>query len=202
LPFDLPAGHTKRYSVPVATARSLHYTYDEYLRVEAHGELRHEFLEGEIYAMAGGTPEHGALAARVLLELSLRLPGCTPLTSDVRVRIEATGLTTYPDASFVCGAVARSEVDRMALTNPAVLVEVTSPSTEEYDRGAKLSHYQQLPSLRAVLLVSHAEPRVTVVERVEGAWRTTDFRGGEVLRVLSPALELDVDAIFSALASL
>jgi Uma2 family endonuclease len=186
----------------MSTARRLHHSYEEYLRVEEQGVLRHEFLDGEIYAMAGGTPEHGALAARILMELGAKLPLCTPLTSDVRVRIEATGLTTYPDVTFICGPLLRSDLDRTAVTNPTLLVEVTSPSTEDYDRGDKRSHYMQLPSLRALLLVSHAAPRITVVERVDGDWRTTDFRSGERARIETPALELDVDAVYAALASL
>ncbi|MEW5741347.1 MAG: Uma2 family endonuclease [Myxococcota bacterium] len=186
----------------MTTARRLHYTYEEYLAVEELSELRHEYLDGEIYAMAGGTPEHAALAARVLLEIGSKLSECTPLTSDLRVRAEATGLTTYPDASFVCGPALRSAIDKTAVTNPTVLVEVTSPSTEDYDRGDKLSHYKQIPSVRAVLIVSHATPRVTVVEREGASWRTTDFRSGERVRVASPAVEFDVDTIYAALKNL
>jgi Uma2 family endonuclease len=186
----------------MSTARRLHHSYDQYLRIEELGELKHEFLEGEIYAMAGGTPEHGALAAKMLLELGVQLPNCTPLSSDVRVRVEATGLTTYPDASFVCGRIERADIDRLAVSNPTILVEVTSPSTEDYDRGDKLSHYKQIASLRAVFLVSHAGPRITVVERFEGGWHTTDVRAGEIARVTTPAIAIAVDAVYATLASL
>ncbi|MBI4957190.1 MAG: Uma2 family endonuclease [Myxococcales bacterium] len=186
----------------MSTARRLHHTLEEYLSVEEHGDLRHEYLDGEIYAMAGGTPEHAALAARMLLELAPKLPACTALTSDLRVRIEATGLSTYPDASFVCGPAERSATDRTAITNPTVLIEVTSPSTEDYDRGDKLSHYQQIPSLRAILVVSHAAPRITAVERVGDTWRTTDYRAGERVALSAPAVELEVDAVYRALAGL
>lgn len=185
----------------MSTARRLHHTYAEYLRIEELGELRHEYVDGEIYAMAGGTPEHGALAVQVGFLLKSSLKSCTALSSDVRVRVEATGLTTYPDLSFVCAPKAeRAAVDALAVTNPTIVVEVTSPSTEDYDRGDKLSHYKQVPSLKAVLIVSHAGPRITVVERTEPGWVTTDYRAGERARVLGA--ELEVDAVYSALAAL
>jgi Uma2 family endonuclease len=118
------------------------------------------------------------------------------------VRVEATGLTTHPDVSFVCGPAARSGIDRTAVTNPTLVVEVTSPSTEDYDRGDKLSHYKQLPSLQAVLLVSHAGPRITLVERREEGWRVTDFRAGERVVLAEPAAELEVDRVYAALRDL
>jgi Uma2 family endonuclease len=141
------------------------------------GELRLEYLAGEIFAMAGGTPEHGMIAARVIQALGARLPAtCHVLTSDVRLRIAATGLATFPDVSVVCGELVRAMDDPNAITNPVMLVEVLSPSTEEYDRGEKLRHYQQIPTLEAVLLVSQGEHRVTVVQRTSGGWETTDHR--------------------------
>jgi Uma2 family endonuclease len=186
----------------MSTARRLHHGYDDYLAIEAYSELRHEYLDGEIYAMAGGTPEHGALTARMTIVVGNLLSRCTPLTSDVRVRIEATGLTTYPDASFVCGPAQRSAIDRLAVTNPAILVEVTSPSTEDYDRGDKLSHYRQISSVQVVLIVSHAAPRITVVERDGDAWRTTDVRAGERVDLRAFAASFAVDDVYAVLPAL
>jgi Uma2 family endonuclease len=126
-----------------------------------------EYLDGEIYALAGGTPTHAELCASVVQLLANAMRGaCRVHTSDLKVRVEHTGLSTFPDVSVVCGDRELSAIDRHAVTNPTVLVEVTSRSTEEYDRGAKLNHYQRLPSLRAVLIVSHRQRRVTFVERV------------------------------------
>lgn len=165
------------YHRPVSTARRLHHTYEEYLAALEVSELRLEYLDGEIFAMAGGSPEHGMIAARVIQALGRSLPErCRVLTSDVRIRIEETGLSTFPDVSVVCGDLERSPGDRNAVTNPCLVVEVLSPSTEDYDRGEKLRHYQAIPSLRAVLLVAQGEPRVTLVERVADGWRTTDHR--------------------------
>jgi Uma2 family endonuclease len=122
------------------TARRVHYTYEQYVALEDVSTVRHEYLEGEIYAVAGGSPDHAALAATVIRVLGNQLPdGCRIFTSDLRVRIPKTGLSTYPDVAVVCGPTMRAADDRLAVTNPVLLVEVTSTSTEEYDRGEKLS---------------------------------------------------------------
>jgi Uma2 family endonuclease len=132
------------------------YSYQDYLAIEEHSLVRHEFVAGEIYAMAGGTPEHAALAASVLRLLGNALPpACRAYSSDLRVRIQASDVTCYPDASIICGALAVSAQDPLAATNPVLIVEVTSASTESYDRGAKLEQYKLLPSIQEVLIVSH-----------------------------------------------
>ena len=149
------------------SARRVHYTYAEYLVLEEESSIRHEYLDGEIYAMAGGSPDHAALAAAIIGMLRGRLPpGCRVFSSDLRVRVAATGLSTYPDATVVCGRTQRSADDPLAVTNPVLLVEVTSPSTEDYDRGEKLRHYTGLPSVREVLIVSHRAPELTLHRRV------------------------------------
>lgn len=137
----------------------MHHTYEEYLALEEQSAVRHEFFHGEIYALAGGSPDHAALAAAVIAKLAGQLPAnCRTFTSDLRVRIVETGLSTYPAAAVVCGATERAPDDGLAIVNPILLVEVTSPSTEEYDRGEKTRHFKLLPSLREILIVSHAEP--------------------------------------------
>jgi Uma2 family endonuclease len=134
-----------------------------------------EYLDGEIFAMAGGTPEHGIAAAKLIQLLGARLPApCQVMTSDVKVRVQATGLSTFPDLSVVCGPLERAAEDQNAVVNPTLLVEVLSPSTEEYDRGEKLRHYQQLSSLQAVLLVALETRRVTLVRRTPTGWAATD----------------------------
>ena len=151
-------------------ARRPRYRLGEYLILEDMSNVRHEYLDGQIFAMAGGTPEQGGICANLIALLSNALAGraCRVFTSDVRVRVPATGLDTYPDASVACGRPERDVEDSNALTNPLVLVEVTSPSTEAYDRGEKLEHYKRIPSLQAVLIVAHAETRVDVWRRGSG----------------------------------
>ena len=175
-------------------------TYAEYLAAEAVSEVRHEYLNGEVWAMAGGTPEHAALALAVGSELRQALRGkpCRAYSADLRVRIVDTGLSTYPDVSVVCGQLETAPDDKDAVTNPIVLVEVLSESTEGYDRGAKAAHYRRIPSLREYVLVSQAEPRIEVHRRAEsGRWELLEARPGETIELVSLGARLDVAAIYA-----
>ena len=126
------------------------YTYEEYRRFEDTNPARHEYVDGQILAMAGGTPAHARLQAAVLFALERRLEGrpCQPFPSDLRVKVVATGVATYPDVTVVCGSVETDAEDPRAVTNPTVIVEVLSDSTEAYDRGDKFEHYRQIPTFR------------------------------------------------------
>ena len=175
-------------------------TYAEYLAAEAVSEVRHEYLNGEVWAMAGGTPEHAALAAAMILGLGAALRGkpCRTFSSDLRVRILETGLSTYPDVSVVCGPLETAPDDEHAVTNPIVLVEVLSEATEGYDRGAKAAHYRRIPSLREYVLVSQTEPRVEVHRRTEfGRWELLDARPGETIEIASLGAKLDVASLYA-----
>jgi Uma2 family endonuclease len=127
-------------SVPTHSPRLHRYTFRDYLDLEETSSVRHEFLEGEIYGMAGGTPEHAALtmSAGAALLAAARGGPCRVHSSDLRVRVLATGLVTYPDVTVVCGPYETDPDSPTTITNPRVVVEVTSDSTEEYDRGEKL----------------------------------------------------------------
>jgi Uma2 family endonuclease len=188
----------------VSTARRLHYNYDDYLGSLEASELKLEFCDGVIYAMAGGTRAHAELAARAIVALARAVPpSCRIATSDLKVRVDSSDLTTFPDVSVVCGEPIMAAIDPNALTNPTVLVEVTSRSTEDYDRGDKLSHYKQLPSLRAVLFVSHRTRCVTVVERTANdprRWDEREARGGETITLASPAITIPVDELYDGIA--
>jgi Uma2 family endonuclease len=182
---------------PAPTARM---TYAEYLAAEAASDVRHEYLNGEVWAMAGGTPEHAALALAVGSELRQALRGkpCRAYSADLRIRIVDTGLSTYPDVSVVCGQLETAPDDKDAVTNPIVLVEVLSESTEGYDRGAKAAHYRRIPSLREYVLVSQAEPRIEVHRRAEsGRWELLEARPGETIELVSLGARLDVAAIYA-----
>ncbi|SRR6266540_2358788 len=175
------------------------YTIAEYLRLEEYSNVRHEYLDGQIYAMAGGTPEHGTYAANIIAILAGALHDrpCRVQTSDVRIRVQARGLDTYPDVSVVCGRAERDHDDPDAIINPLFLVEVTSPSTEEYDRGEKLDHYKQIPSLAEVLFVAQDERRIDVVRRrSDGSWVSETARAGGALRLDSLACDLVVDHVY------
>ena len=184
----------------MGTARRLHHDYADYLRTLEMSDVKLEFCEGEIYAMAGGTPAHAELGAALIIAMGRVLPpACRVATSDMKIRIEASDLSTFPDAAVICGERAVSHRDPNAITNPTLLVEVTSKSTEDYDRGDKLSHYKQLPSLTAVLFVAHRTRRITVVERSAGGWTQRDARGGEMVHVTSPAISFAVDSVYEGI---
>jgi Uma2 family endonuclease len=184
----------------VTTARRLHHTYEEYLSALEVSRLKLEYCDGEIYAMAGGTPAHAELAASVTRLLGNALLGrCRIASSDLKVRIEATDLSTFPDVTVICGERAVSGVDRNAVTNPTVVVEVTSNSSEDYDRGEKLNHYQQCPSVLAVLIVSHRRPQVMVVARAAGGWEQREYRAGQNNELQEPPLSVSVDELYAGI---
>lgn len=192
-----PRGHLTSMGQP---ARLPYYTYDEYRRFEAASNVKHEYLDGQILAMAGGTPEHATLAAAVIAQLDRQLAAspCHMFTSDLRIRVLATGLTTYPDVTVVCGELERDPEDRNNGVNPTVLIEVSSPSTAHYDRGEKAEHYRRIPSLREYLLVSSQDRRI---ERwwcdESGAWRAENAGRGQRVELAAIGAVLDVDAVYN-----
>lgn len=179
----------------------IRHSYADYLALEAASNVRHEFLNGYIYAMAGGTPEHAAVAAAItgLLFPQLRWKGCRSYNADLRVRT-SSGLSTYPDVTIVCGASERHLEDQNAVTNPIVLIEVLSPGTEDYDRGDKFEHYKSLPSLRQVLLVSPQDQSIEIWTRSTGSrWSRVLLRESGVAELVIGA-RLDVYELFDAAA--
>ena len=175
-------------------------TYAEYLAAEEISDVRHEFLNGEVWAMSGGTPDYSALAAAVIAQLTNALSGrpCRVYTSDLRICVMETGLSTYPDVAVVCGRAETAPEDPHAVTNPALLVEVLSATTEGYDRGAKSAHYRRISSLQAYALVSQAEPRIEVYTRTDaGRWELTEARVGERAEIARLAIGLDVSTVYA-----
>lgn len=178
------------------------YTVGEYLRREQEALDRHEYRDGEILLMAGGTPDHSLVIANTIRELGNRLRGkpCRVYDSNLRVRVPRTVLYTYPDATIICG---RREIDQndptgQTVTNPRVLIEVVSPSSESYDRGQKFDQYRMLESLEEYVLVFQATPTVQVFRRqAEGSWLFTVFSGLEaVARLGSVEVELPLTAVY------
>ncbi|MBK6514267.1 MAG: Uma2 family endonuclease [Polyangiaceae bacterium] len=177
------------------------FSYEEYLERERVTGLKHEFLEGHVFAMAGGTPEHARLIAEVSFALrSLIDPRrCRVFSSELKVRVRATGLVTYPDVAVVCGDVERDEADPNAVLNPTILVEVLSPSTEAYDRGEKWAHYRRIEGLAAYVLVSVVPARLEVYERqANGDFVHRVAERGETLALACAGGALEVDALYAA----
>jgi Uma2 family endonuclease len=181
--------------------RTLHrYTYADYVALEQQSPTKHEFLDGEIYAMAGGSEDHSALAAEVLRALGNAVGDrpCRVHTSDLRIYAEAAGLATFPDGAVICGPLLQHTPSPKATAlNPMILLEVTSDSSEAYDTVEKLECYQAIPTLREYVIVSHRERRITVHQRSEqGEWTArVAIAGG---RVAVPSLDaaLLVDDIY------
>jgi len=181
-------------------ARKLAATYPEYLAQEQASDTKHELLDGEIFAMAGGTPEHARLSSRVIGALLAQLRGrpCEAFSSDLRLRVLATGLATYPDVSVVYGRFEQDPEDANTLVNPVVLVEVLSDSSEAYDRGEKFAHYRRIPSLREYVLVSQRKPRIEVFRRNEGGnWTLFEAEASRSVQLVSIGCELSVDEVYS-----
>jgi Uma2 family endonuclease len=184
-----------------ASASHRHYTLEDYLGVEEMSNVRHEFLDGQIFAMAGGTPEHAALSAAVLVVLGSKLRGgpCRPYSADLRIRVLATGLATYPDAAIICGEVARDPSSPTHVTNPSVIVEVLSRSTEEYDRGEKREHYQQIEALREYVLIAQDRRRIEVFVRSSGGvWEQRVYESGDAVELPSLDLTFSTDELYEA----
>jgi Uma2 family endonuclease len=183
----------------MTTARQLRFSWEDYLRALEDSDLKLEYCAGVIYAMAGGSLAHAELSVSASTLLRQALPkNCAVFSSDAKVRVESTDFAGFPDVSVVCGERQTSRIDANALINPSLIVEVTSRSTEDYDRGEKLQHYQRLASLTAVLFVSHRERRVTVVERVGAQWHTREHRAGERVTLAAPRLDFSVDELYGS----
>ncbi len=169
------------------------YSFTEYLALEESSNVRHEYFGGEIYGMAGGTPDHAALAMNFGAALLQHLDGrpCRVFSSDLRVRVLATGLATYPDVTVVCGPLERDPDSRTTVVNPVLVAEVLSDGTEDYDRGEKLEHYKRIPSLRECVLISHREPSLEIWRRgPDGTWAAE--RAGPASRVRLESLDCEV----------
>ncbi|HEY3357668.1 MAG TPA: Uma2 family endonuclease [Polyangia bacterium] len=178
------------------------YTFQQYLALDQVSNVKLEYSEGEIYAMAGGTPEHAALAMAAGSELVRQLEGrpCRAYSSDLRVRVLATGLGTYPDVTIVCGQPERDPEDKNTVINPTVLVEILSDATEAYDRGGKFDSYRQIPSLQEYVLISHRERLIEVFRRGPGGeWSRSEARSRASARLESIGGELDVDRVYAGI---
>lgn len=179
-------------------ARVQRVEYADYLALERATDRKHEWLDGRVHAMAGGTIAHSQLSAQMIGELLRMFEGrpCRVYSSDLKIRVRATGLATYADAVVVCGDVAIDPDDANAVTNPVLVVEVLSDSTEVYDRTEKFRHYKRIPSLRDYVLVSQHEACVEVYSR-DGVrrWSYDDTTAGPAAITAIDAA-IDVDRVY------
>jgi Uma2 family endonuclease len=174
-----------------------HHSFKDYLAVEESNPVRHEFLDGDIYAMAGGSMLHAAIAAAIMGSLDNQMAGrCRVFTSDLRIRVLATGFAGYPDVTVVCGGAKTDPESKETVTNPTVVIEVLSPATIDYDLGEKFENYRQIPSLSAVVYVWQDRRQIEVRARAGDAWRTETFGAGGLAAIEALACTLDVSALY------
>jgi len=150
----------------------------EYLVRERRAEIRSEYLRGEVFAMAGASYEHTLIKDNLARKTGNQLENgpCRVLTSDMRIKVDASGLYTYPDIAIVCDEPQLEDAVGDTLLNPRVIVEVLSDSTEKYDRGAKFGHYRQLTTLQEYVLVAQDRPLIErYVRQADGSWLLVVF---------------------------
>lgn len=180
------------------TAQTADYvSYADYVAIELQTQVKHEWLDGQVVAMAGGSIAHAKIIRNLLACLlpSSASRGCEVFTSELKVRVEETGLATYPDASVFCEPLCVHPEDKNAATNPTALFEVLSRSTESWDRGDKFEHYRSLTSLRTYVLIAQHAKRVEIYRRGEGERWTLDVLGPGGVAQVSGA-ELVVEALY------
>lgn len=177
-------------------------TVEEYLALtDGSQELdeRLEWVNGEMYAMAGGTPVHAAVGTNVTGALwnALRGKPCRATNGDQRIALDETGAYLYPDVTVVCGPY-KLAADGLSITNPSVIVEVLSPSTERFDRGGKFEHYRRLKSLMDFVLIDPIQRTVSQYSRHAEGWFLRDIESG-MLKLIGGDVEIAFEDIFADL---
>lgn len=165
----------------------------EYLAQERLAERKSEYLDGRVYAMAGAGRAHNLISVNIARHLGNQLAGrpCETYIADMRVKVSASGLYTYPDVTVACGAIQLEDQHADTLLNPSVIVEVLSPSTEKYDRGEKFAHYRRLPSLQEYVLVTQERMRVEHYARSGDQWVLTELNQPDAVLEL-PSIQCHV----------
>ncbi|BCX88593.1 hypothetical protein MIN45_P0962 [Methylomarinovum tepidoasis] len=179
-------------------ARIPYITVEDYLEGELHSDIRHEYVAGQVFAMVGSTLGHNRVVGNIATFLNSRLRGtpCSAYVSDVKVRIEAADAFYYPDVVVSCEA---ADLSALYLTEPVLVVEVLSPSTETTDRREKRLNYQKLPSLKEYVLVAPDAVQVEVYRRGQAGWEEVEIYGPEdtAVRLVSLDLAIPVAEIYT-----
>jgi len=176
-------------------------TEEQYLHLEREAQTKSEFHDGQMFAMAGGSPTHAFLANRMggLLDRQMA-PGCRTFNSDLRIKVPVAGLYTYADCSVICGDLQYANDQRDVVLNPLLIAEVLSPSTESYDRGKKFELYRTIPSFREYLLVHQDRPHVEHYSRQDdNSWVLRDYTAAnDVLTIARLNIQIPLADLYSA----
>jgi len=181
-------------------AKKLTYTEAEYLEMERKASFKSEFFAGEIFAMAGAGLNHNTIVGNTFGIIWTFLKGkpCRIFPSDLRVKVDKSGLYTYPDLSIVCGKPVLMDDKFDTLLNPVVLIEVLSKSTEDYDKGSKFSFYRQIESLQEYILISSESPKMEKFKKLEtGNWLFSESREGTDFLIESIDCVLELNEVYS-----
>ncbi|MCC6290268.1 MAG: Uma2 family endonuclease [Chitinophagaceae bacterium] len=158
------------------------FTIEEYLAMEEAATEKHEYYRGEVFAMSGPKIPHNTISINMLVELGNKLKGkkCRPFNSDQRIHIKAKTLFTYPDISIICGDPETLDNDNWNILNPAVIIEILSPATKNYDRGEKFKLYRDIPTLKEYILVDSESIHIEIFRLNEaGHWELEEYKSAE-----------------------
>lgn len=183
--------------IAVGAVNSPRFTPEEYFAWEEQQPVRHEYINGEVYAMTGGTINHSQIASNFnrLLGNHLRGSGCKTLNSDARVNILESSHYVYPDVSVTCDE--RDKTTTQYITYPCLIVEVLSSSTESYDRGNKFKLYRRNPCLQEYVLVDAETMAIELYRKADGdTWRIIDFEPGDEVELTSISLTFPIEQVY------
>lgn len=178
----------------------------EYITISKEQNQKYEYHDGSIFAMAGGTLEHGTIGGNIFSFLNERSgtdgSKCRTFNSDIRLHVEKSNKIFYPDVMIVCNQIERSKAEKESIINPTVIVEVLSETTESYDRGDKFHFYQQIPSLKEYVLVAQDKQQVDIFKREgENTWKIRRYQAEDkVLHLESIEVEIPFDMIYRNVA--
>lgn len=167
---------------PVVAYGKSKFTVEEYLEYENASPTKHEYYQGEIFAMAGASNRHNLIFSNLFGELSYQLKGkgCKPFGSDLRIHIPENTLFTYPDISIICGDIINSSLDQHSNTSPLVIIELLSASTRSYDSNEKFILYRAIPSLKEYILIDTERIQIEAFRlRADGSWELQQYKGPE-----------------------
>lgn len=177
------------------------YTLEEYLELDRTSDERLEYWEGEVFSMSGVSDQHDQIEGNLQFHLRLRLEGkpCRIFSANMRIKVPMMPPYRYADLSALCGAPVFEKIGGVdVLTNPALIIEVLSESTEAYDRGDKFSHYKSIPSLTEYLLVAQHRPHVSqFIKQPDGSWKNWEFNDiGDRLKIHSLDCEVNLEEVY------
>lgn len=186
----------KAYNLPKLTVA-------EYIKQEEESDCKYEYHDGKIYALAGGSLNHGLISGNAHLEIGIAVrnkgKNCLPFNSDVKLHIASTNSYVYPDAMVICGEIEEAEQNKEAVTNPVLIIEVLSKSTSSYDRGDKFYLYRQIPNFREYVLIEQDKYIVDVHYKHENSdlWKITRYEGlDKTVKFHSLEIEVSMESLY------